>query len=125
MKRFLVLMLMFVTVLPCFAGDKVPVIFDTDMGPDYDDVGALAVLHRLSDLGEAEVLAAGSSNHLPNSVKLIGIINRSFGRGTIPIGAMKGKGATIDAWHKGEKWTQVLPERYPCLLYTSPSPRDS
>src|SRR5690606_5203914 len=25
----------------------VAVIFDTDMGPDYDDVGALAVLHAL------------------------------------------------------------------------------
>ena len=116
MKRFLVSMLMFLSVLPCFAGNKVPVIFDTDMGPDYDDVGALAVLHRLADLGEAEIVAAGSSNHLPNSVKLIGIINRSFGRGAIPIGAMKGKGATIDTWHQGEKWTQVLPERYPIDL---------
>jgi len=116
MRRFFVLMLMFLTALPCSAGNKVPVIFDTDMGPDYDDVGALAVLHRLADLGETEILAAGSSNHLPNSVKLIGIINRNFGREAIPIGAMKGKGATIDTWHQGEKWTEVLVKRYPIDL---------
>ena len=34
---------------------KVPVriIFDTDLGPDYDDVGALAFLHAMADSGEA------------------------------------------------------------------------
>ena len=31
----------------------VAVILDTDMGPDYDDVGALALL--LADQGEAEI----------------------------------------------------------------------
>lgn len=108
------MVVMALAILPVGAG--VPVIFDTDMGPDYDDVGALAVLHRLVDSGEAEVLAMGSSNHLPNSVRLIGILNRSFGRGTIPIGAVKGKGARIDAWHQGVKWTDELPERYPIEL---------
>jgi purine nucleosidase len=104
---------------------KTPVIFDTDMGPDYDDVGALAVLNRLADLGEAEILAAGASNYLPNSVKLIGIINRSYNREGIPIGALKGKGATIDTWHKGEKWTDVLPKRYPIDLPLSEDAPDA
>ena len=31
--------------------DKVKVIFDTDMYTDYDDVGALAMLHALADAG--------------------------------------------------------------------------
>ncbi len=112
-----------VGLLPCAA--KVPVIFDTDMGPDYDDVGALAVLNRLADLGEAEILAAGASNHLPNAVKLIGLINRSYKREGIPIGALKGKGPGIDTWHKGEKWTDVLPERYPIDLPLSENAPDA
>ena len=110
-------------LLTCQA--KVPVIFDTDMGPDYDDVGALAVLNRLADLGEAEILAAGVSNHLPNAVRLIGIINRSYKREGIPIGALKGKGAGIDTWHKGEKWTDELPERYPIDLPLSADAPDA
>jgi len=101
-------------LLPCSAA--VPVIFDTDMGPDYDDVGALAVLHRLADQGEARILAAGASNHLPNAVRLIGIINRFHGREDIPIGGLKGEGARIDTWHKGAKWTDELPKRYPIAL---------
>lgn len=108
------LMVLTIGLLPCSA--KVAVIFDTDMGPDYDDVGALAVLHRLADEGEAEILATGASNHLPNAVKLIGIINRFYGREMIPIGALKGEGPNIDTWHQGEKWTDELPKRYPIDL---------
>jgi pyrimidine-specific ribonucleoside hydrolase len=29
----------------------VPVIFDSDMGPDYDDVGAITLLHAFADSG--------------------------------------------------------------------------
>ena len=39
------------------------VIFDTDMGSDVDDAGALAVLHRLADLGEAEIAGVIFSYH--------------------------------------------------------------
>ena len=35
----------------------VKIIFDTDIGWDCDDAGALAMLHRLCDKGEAELLA--------------------------------------------------------------------
>ena len=47
----------------CAAADKAPVkiIFDTDMIGDYDDVGAMAVLHKLADAGECEILATVSS----------------------------------------------------------------
>ncbi len=31
------------------------IIFDTDMGSDVDDAGALALLHRLAELGEVEL----------------------------------------------------------------------
>ena len=35
----------------------VRIIYDTDLGGDCDDAGTLAMLHRLCDLGEAELLA--------------------------------------------------------------------
>ena len=37
--------------------DKAKIIFDTDIGGDCDDAGTLAMLHRLCDKGEAELLA--------------------------------------------------------------------
>ena len=33
---------------------KKKIIFDTDMGPDYDDVGAIAILHALADTRNAK-----------------------------------------------------------------------
>ena len=44
------------------------VIFDTDMAPDYDDVGALAVLHALADSGEARIWLSRSH---PGSLKAV------------------------------------------------------
>ena len=35
----------------------IKIIFDTDIGGDCDDAGALALIHRLCDKGEAELLA--------------------------------------------------------------------
>ena len=40
----------------CGASAVPKVIFDTDMYTDFDDVGALAVLHALADAGECEIL---------------------------------------------------------------------
>ena len=37
--------------------DKVRLILDTDLGPDYDDVGAMAVMHALADSGYVDILA--------------------------------------------------------------------
>ena len=39
----------------------VPVIFDSDMGPDYDDVGAITLLHAFADSGYINILATVAS----------------------------------------------------------------
>jgi hypothetical protein len=39
----------------------IAVIFDTDMGPDYDDVGAIALLHAFADSGSVNILATMAS----------------------------------------------------------------
>ena len=40
----------------------VNLILDTDLGPDYDDVGAMALMHALADSGQVNILATVSSN---------------------------------------------------------------
>lgn len=62
------------------------IIFDTDMGPDYDDVGAIAVLHALADSGECEILATVASDAHPSIAPTIEVFNRYFGRDDLPVG---------------------------------------
>lgn len=88
----------------------VPVILDTDIGPDYDDVGAVAVLHALANKGEATPLAILASNKNEFVAPTINVLNTYFGRPDLPIGAPKGKAADIGAW---QKWPQMLLSKYP------------
>lgn len=62
------------------------IIFDTDMGPDYDDIGAISVLHALADSGECEILATVASDGHPSIAPTIEVFNRYFGRDSIPVG---------------------------------------
>ncbi|MCU0959867.1 MAG: glycosyl hydrolase family 28 protein [Pirellulaceae bacterium] len=74
---------------PLVARDRpVPVIFDTDMHTDCDDVGTLAVLHALADLGEARILAVVHSAPAPWGPQCIGAINRYYDRPAIPVGSI-------------------------------------
>jgi len=69
----------------------VRVIFDTDLGYDADDAGALAVLHALADEGEAEILATVTVVGDPQSAGALDVINTYYGRPDIPVGAYGGK----------------------------------
>jgi inosine-uridine nucleoside N-ribohydrolase len=64
----------------------VRVIFDTDMRADCDDVGALAMLHKMQDLGECEILGVVTSTTGPYIVPAIDAMNTFYGRGHLPIG---------------------------------------
>ena len=93
----------------------VSIIFDTDMGPDYDDVGALTLLHAMADSGEVKILATVSSNMYANSAPCIEVINRYFGRPDIPLGAPR-KGVNIVEERfigRDDYWAENLPKRYP------------
>lgn len=84
-----ILFLIVIFCVCCAQGVSQPVpqiIFDTDMGPDYDDVGALAVLHALAAEGECDILATMSSNGHSTAAPTIEVINRYFGRSDVPIG---------------------------------------
>jgi inosine-uridine nucleoside N-ribohydrolase len=93
--------------------EPVLVIFDTDMAPDYDDVGALTLLHAFADMGEAKILATVSSNRHINSAPCIEIINRYFGRPDIPLGAPRNGVDMIDPRYSRIYWPEILPLLYP------------
>jgi inosine-uridine nucleoside N-ribohydrolase len=73
------------------AADKNPIrlILDTDIETDFDDVGAVALLHALADNGEVDVLAMCVSATNPNCVPCLDAINTYYGRPDIPIGIVQ------------------------------------
>ena len=79
-------------------GQAVPIIFDTDIGTDVDDAGALAILHILADQGEAEILATMSANQNRWCAPAIDVINTPYGRPDIPIGSSK-TGPGPEEWY--------------------------
>ncbi|QIP17186.1 nucleoside hydrolase [Spirosoma aureum] len=88
----------------------VPVIFDTDMGPDYDDVGAITILHALADSGQARILATIASTKYPKVTQVLSVLNTYFHRPNIPIGVPKGDAVTDkDTQH----WSDTLVAHYP------------
>ena len=88
-----------------------PVIFDTDMGPDYDDVGAITLLHAFADSGKATILATMSSNKYEGVAAVINLFNTYFHRPEIPIGVPGGKGG-VNQKDK-QHWTDSILQRYP------------
>ena len=62
------------------------IIFDTDFRADCDDVGALAVLHKLADAGHCEIAGAIATTTGPHIVAAIDAVNTYYGRGDLPIG---------------------------------------
>ena len=85
MKMYLSLFLLLSLATGCATNRHTArIIFDTDMAPDYDDVGALSLLHTLADSGEARILATVSSNQCPTCVPGIEVINTYCNRPDIP-----------------------------------------
>src|SRR4030095_12154896 len=88
----------------------VPIIFDSDMGPDYDDVGAITLLHALADSGRAKILATIASTKYDGVACVMNVFNIYFNRPDIPIAVPKGKASTLrDPQH----WTDTLIAKYP------------
>lgn len=87
-----------------------PVIFDTDMGPDYDDVGAITLLHAFADSGRVKILATVASTNYEGVAGVINVLNTYFHRPELPIGVPHRNGIDMrDAQH----WTDSILARYP------------
>lgn len=68
--------------------EPVFIILDTDMDTDCDDVGALAVLHRLMDEGKVQIGAVVCDTVVPSGAPCIEYINRYYRRASIPVGTI-------------------------------------
>jgi len=94
----------------------VNIIFDSDIGPDYDDVGAIAILHTLADAGEANILATMASNRYEGIAGVLNVFNTYFKRPEIPIGVADTNAVNI---RDGQGWTRKLLADYPHKIKTN------
>ena len=86
------------------------VIFDTDFGPDYDDVGAITLLHSFADSGLIHILATIGSSRYKNAAAAINVFNTYFGKPDIPIGLVNGDCVALG---DGQHWTDSVIKHYP------------
>ena len=100
----------------------VKIIFDSDMGPDYDDVGALTLLHAFADSGKAEILATMASNKYELVAPCLDVINTYYGRPGIPVGSPKTHGVNIGC---SQHWTDSLVANYPHKIASSSQAEDA
>lgn len=88
----------------------VSVIFDSDMGPDYDDVGAIALLHAFADKGEVNILATIASTKYDDVAAVFSAFNTYFKRPNIPIAVPKGEALELRDF---QHWTDSVVKNYP------------
>jgi inosine-uridine nucleoside N-ribohydrolase len=88
----------------------IPVIFDSDMGPDYDDVGAITLLHAFADSGYVKILATVASTKYEGVAAVFNVFNTYFKKPGILIGVPKAKALELkDSQH----WTDTILLNYP------------
>jgi Inosine-uridine preferring nucleoside hydrolase len=99
---------------PRGAATPIPVILDTDIGPDCDDAATVAVLHALNLLGEAKILGMMCNTTSPWGAPCLDAINTYYGRPDIPVGTLKGPGnpGGSQFWY-GESFNRYVAENYP------------
>lgn len=102
--------------------EPVKIIFDTDLGPDYDDVGALAILHAMADSGKAVILATVASNKHELVAPSIQVINTWFGRPDLPIGEPKSAGANMGS---SQHWADSIVAKYPHKVNSTSETEDA
>lgn len=123
MKKLFTIIFLFINC-SLFAQKQQPVsiIFDTDIAPDYDDVGAMALLHAFEDMGKAKILATMSSNAFETTAPAISVLNTYFNRPGIPIGITKTALPNKDC---SQQWAQAIISKYPHALKSNDEAMDA
>lgn len=123
MKKLFAFIFLFINC-SLFAQKQQPVsiIFDTDIAPDYDDVGAMALLHAFADMGKAKILATMSSNAFETTAPTISVLNTYFNRPGIPIGITKTALPNKDC---SQQWAQAIISKYPHVLKSNDEAMDA
>lgn len=125
-----ILILSLIWLIPIFgcknkspeAAEPVKIIFDTDLSPDYDDVGALAFLHGMADSGKAEILATVASNKHRLVIPSVEVINTYFGRPSLPLGSPKTQGPNMGS---SQHWADSIVAKYPHRLKSTDDAEDA
>ena len=95
-------------------GGPVPIIFDTDFGPDVDDAGALAILHAMADRGEAEILGVMVSTSGDfGGPRAVDVVNTYYGRPDIPIGLADSSALSIPSRYTAQIASSFESEEVP------------
>ncbi len=89
----------------------VKVIFDMDTSGDCTNIGALATLHALEDLGEVEILSTTVGFHSPYVAACMDAVNLYYGR-ELPIGTLHGTVEPKER-HFADKLCREVNTRYP------------
>lgn len=84
-RRLFLTLLSLLSITSAFS-KPIPVIFDTDITGDVDDVLALAMLHTLADRGHCEILGVTISKEHPLAARFVDSVNTFYGRPDLPIG---------------------------------------
>lgn len=90
----------------------VSIIFDTDMGADCDDVGALFMLHWAIERGEATLLATIGCTSSEFIAPCIDAVNTWFERPEIPVATLKDPGLMPKPGYSSEISAR-FPHRFP------------
>ncbi len=125
LKRLLLFLLGFFAIISLSAQEKKApqrVIFDTDMGPDYDDAGAIAVLHAYADSGNINILATMASTKYEGVAAVINVFNTYFNRPNLPIGVPRGNAVEQRDW---QHWTDTLIANYPHQIIMNSEAEDA
>ncbi len=123
MKKLLIIILVFSCSISFAQKHKtVNIIFDTDIAPDYDDVGAMALLHAFEDMGEAKILATISCNAFETTAPTLSVLNTYFNRPSIPIGITKKSLPNKDC---SQQWAQAIVAKYPHALQSNDEAEDA
>lgn len=67
----------------------IPLIFDTDIGNDCDDVLAMGVIHSLQTRGQCRLVAVTITKDHDQCAPFVDAVNTFYGRGEIPIGVCR------------------------------------
>lgn len=110
MKKHLLVNIYFLFFVGIINAQPLSVIFDSDMGPDYDDVGAITLLHAFADDGKANILATIASTKYDNVAAVLNVFNTYFKRPNLPIGVPKGEALDLRDF---QHWSDSVVKNYP------------
>jgi len=86
-------------------GSPRPIILDTDITGDVDDVLALAMLHNLTDRGACELKAVTISKEHRLAAPFVDAVNTFYGRPILPIGV------SANAPHRDSKYLHLAEKK--------------